>query len=92
MDKVKLTHHLFDKKEKYQGSTGYYGNSTYVSKDTPEVIDQKYWAETNLYNDWPYGRALYSNDDQSFVINVNNIDHLEIKANQSSKNGNVCDI
>jgi protein-arginine kinase len=58
-------------------------------------VDGVYLLASKLYDNWPYGRALYCNHDRSFVINVNNVDHLEIKAIQEKNARNpdsLCDI
>jgi hypothetical protein len=34
--------------------------------------------ESLLNRDWPSGRALFYNQDMSFFIKVNSLDHLEI--------------
>lgn len=70
-----------------------YSYSSYQNKkESPKVIDSKYIAETDFMSDWPYGRAIYVNEDKSFIINVGNIDHLEIRAYQDHKSHDTCDI
>lgn len=78
-DEVNLHQVLFRKQEfKSYQSHGNYGS--YGQKDEPWVIDKKFIMETDLMSDWPYGRAIFVNEDQTFIVNVGNIDHLEIKA------------
>ena len=37
-----------------------------------------------LENDWPNGRAIFFNEDLSFVVKVNGEDHLNIEYSQST--------
>jgi hypothetical protein len=49
-------------------------------------------VETAIFDDWPYGRAVYVNNDKSFSIKVGNVDHLEISSSNNSQIHEKCDI
>jgi creatine kinase len=40
--------------------------------------EEKFNLASNAHNDWPSGRGLFSNKDQTFYIHANNYDHMEI--------------
>lgn len=84
---------LFKRLERqFIASGGYYEDKKDKKEKTPEMIDSEHIDETNLMSDWPYGRAIYVNEDKSFIINVGNIDHLEIKSQLDRNVHKTCDI
>ena len=40
--------------------------------------NQNYLDECRAFSYWPYGRAVYINEDKTFKLKVNDIDHLVI--------------
>lgn len=61
-------------------------------KDSDEVTNSKYICETGIFDDWPYGRAVYVNKDKSFAIRIGNVDHLEIMSSQLRREHGKCDV
>lgn len=41
--------------------------------------EDEFMNEANFYNEWPYGRAVIANKENTIVILVNKEEHLEIK-------------
>lgn len=73
---------LFDKPE-YQSirsRVATFDKDGKIDESEQYKVDGVFWLASKLYDNWPFGRALYCNHDKSFVINVNNVDHLEISA------------
>lgn len=81
-DQHELKEFLFKKIEKWatnSSSGGHHtGSSASYSYNNEEQIDGNMIGGTELFSDWPYGRAVYVNKDKSFAIKVGNVDHLEI--------------
>jgi protein-arginine kinase len=44
------------------------------------------------FKNWPYGRAIYSNEDNTFCTRVNNMEHIEIISRMKATPENHCDI
>lgn len=42
----------------------------------PKPTD-KFKQSANLYHDWPMNRGIYLNDDQDFIVHINEEDHLK---------------
>ena len=48
-------------------------------------INDEFAIECQLKKDWPSGRAVFFNEDKSFIIKVNREDHLEIQYLEKKK-------
>lgn len=57
------------------------GNMPLTINENTTINDENFLRAAQLEKDWPNGRALYVNNDKSFVMKINFIDHLEILIN-----------
>jgi arginine kinase len=64
----------------------YYPLDGMAEKDRKQLVDDhflfkdddKYLRDAGGYDDWPAGRGIYHNDDKTFLVWVNEEDHLRI--------------
>uniref|UniRef100_A0A0B7A0C0 Arginine kinase n=1 Tax=Arion vulgaris TaxID=1028688 RepID=A0A0B7A0C0_9EUPU len=78
---------------------GTYHPLTGMNKDTQKQLtldhflftdDDKYLRSAGGYNDWPTGRGIYFNDNKTFLVWVNEEDHLRFISMQ--KGGNLREV